>query len=222
MATGVPMSFSNRNLQEEVDGALKWTRPESAGPKFRLLLSRIGPHAITVCITALICWLFWARPSVDISSTQPATKILTCGNSTEEARALGCEFDQLTVAWIPKPCFDLETSQEFMADSPWRAYTDKTSNEVIDRDQMAEYVAPGYYYTSAREHAVHCLFAMQKLHKAYQRHGSGLYLDSESSNLMHTRHCISVVKNAIDRDSSTLQRLETRNTVALTKCEVDA
>ena len=221
MTTNLPTSTGGSFLKEEVGTTLLWERPRSTKSKICGWWSRIGTHAITAFVTALVFWIV-TRGSSETLPAPPRKKWLTCGNSTEDAKALGCEFDPLTVAWIPKPCFDREVSQEFMADYPWRAYSDKTSSEIIDKSQMGEYTAPKYYYTSAREHAVHCLFAMEKLHKAYQRHGNGLYLDSESTKLMHTKHCLGVVKKAIDRDPLTLEKLETRNTVALTTCEVDA
>lgn len=62
---------------------------------------------------------------------------------------------------------------------------------------------------------------MEKLHQGYLRNAGGLYMDSESAMFMHTRHCAGVVKKAIDRDPSRLDRLETRNTVALLTCEVE-
>jgi hypothetical protein len=83
------------------------------------------------------------------------------------------------------------------------------------------YTAPQYYYTAMREHAVHCLYSMLKLHQGYMGHTGGLYIDSESANYMHTKHCVGVVKRAIDRDPSKLGHLDTRNTVALLTCEVE-
>jgi hypothetical protein len=63
---------------------------------------------------------------------------------------------------------------------------------------------------------------MEKLHEGFLRSTSGLYIDSESAMTMHTRHCVGVVKKAIDRNPEELERLETRNTVALLQCEVEA
>jgi hypothetical protein len=37
----------------------------------------------------------------------------SCGNSTTEARALGCEFDLLSSIWLPPACLDRETSAEY-------------------------------------------------------------------------------------------------------------
>ncbi|KAK0717283.1 hypothetical protein B0T26DRAFT_675613 [Lasiosphaeria miniovina] len=185
---------------------------------------------LTFIVTSVFWWLFFSFqsdvipvPSTTITNTpETGTKTLHCGNSTAEARALGCTFDVLAFMWVPAPCFDRETTEAYQKAVNWHGYNDPDGREVLDLETMSERTAPGKYYTSAREHAVHCAFAWQKQHRGYLRGGGGLYIDDNSAGYHHTRHCSEVLMKTADRDPKTLDEFETKTTVKFSKCLVEA
>lgn len=132
------LSSSTDSLKKAVDNTLLWDTSSSTTSTIVRRWHMITTHLLVCLLTALACWIFVVSTAQDNFPRPRTTKTLTCGNSTTEAKALGCEFDPLTVAWIPAPCINHEITQLFMADSPWVAYSDKTSSEVINREQMAE------------------------------------------------------------------------------------
>lgn len=51
-------------------------------------------------------------------------KYISCGNSTEEARAKGCTYDTLLNAWVPAQCLDQEWIDEYQDDASWTAFSE--------------------------------------------------------------------------------------------------
>lgn len=49
-------------------------------------------------------------------------KLLSCGNSTVEALAAGCQYDTLLNAWVPARCLDREWIEEYQDDGSWAAF----------------------------------------------------------------------------------------------------
>lgn len=49
-------------------------------------------------------------------------RLVSCGNSTAEALAGGCEYDTLLNAWVPGECFDQEWVEEYEDDGSWAAF----------------------------------------------------------------------------------------------------
>jgi hypothetical protein len=54
-----------------------------------------------------------------------------------EATALGCEFDPLSVMWMPKTCIDKELTNEFLALGPWPGYTDGNGITIVSEEDKA-------------------------------------------------------------------------------------
>lgn len=75
--------------------------------------------------TGLLSW-----PSDDLEYTESQTTAnnasrLDCGSTPDEARSLGCFFDQLSFAWQVPECYDEETMTEFLAASEWQYFDDE-------------------------------------------------------------------------------------------------
>src|SRR3982751_1680124 len=114
MVFGVPSSPYMEVLRKKVGNSLTW---ESSSKVSRSLSkwTQTATRIFVSLLTALICWLYFTNSSIPTNKALAlATKLLHCGNSTTEARALGCEFDPLTVAWIPEPCMYHQVTKEFM------------------------------------------------------------------------------------------------------------
>jgi len=61
-----------------------------------------------LCIGVIFCLLvaymsFPIQISIGHSS---GTKLMTCGNTSEEARKFGCQMDLIDRTWIPSPCYE--------------------------------------------------------------------------------------------------------------------
>ncbi|KAK3360542.1 hypothetical protein B0T25DRAFT_131253 [Lasiosphaeria hispida] len=176
------------------------------------------PIVLSCLLSSIFWWLFFSYQS-DIWEQKPATKTLHCGNSTAEARARGCVFDPLATLWVPKPCYDEETNLAYRTSVDWYGYNDPNGTEMISVDEMSERVSPKFYYTTTREHAVHCAYMWQKQHLGYLR--GGLYLDDYSASFDHTRHCAEMLIKTTDQDPRELSLYTAKTRVSFTSCEVE-
>lgn len=111
-----------------------------------------------------------------------------CGNSTTEARSLGCTFDPLAISWLPAEC-PRDMTEEFLEfpgpDVKWHYWLDKEGNqEVKDYNTLSEME---WYWSTNREHMTHCAFMIMRLHRVIERGGRP---DTLSMDFHHTRHCL--------------------------------
>lgn len=97
---------------------------------------------------------------------KPETKTLSCGDSAAEARKMNCVYDPLSVAWVPKPCLDTVSLQEYYDNGNWTWYDDKSGLAELDFETMSERAAPSLYYTTMREHLVHCAINWRRFHRS--------------------------------------------------------
>jgi hypothetical protein len=173
---------------------------------------------LTFFCTSLFWLLTFSFQSHFMSQNKLSTKTLSCGNSTAEARALGCIYDPLSVVWIPEPCFDKEMTEAYRKAVDWIGSNDWQGKEMLDLDAMSERVAPSGYFTSTRDHVVHCAYSWLRQHRGYLR--GGLYLDDDSLDFSHTQHCAEVLVHALDLDVEALEQRTTVATVGFSSCVV--
>ncbi|KAJ5798677.1 uncharacterized protein N7503_006182 [Penicillium pulvis] len=94
-----------------------------------------------------------------------------CGNSTDIAKSRGCQFDLLNYVWLPEPCIEQETVNEFRIwlNSPerqfgrWPFFSDREGQErIADEQALSERV---HVDTRApqEEHLAHCIFLWRRL-----------------------------------------------------------
>lgn len=89
-----------------------------------------------------------------------------CGNSSAEARANGCVFNQLTWSWIPKSCPSY-ADKEFKEYRDWKYYADLQGDvpanddiwEKVYNNEMRLYTVKGEHMT----HCVHLLLSMAQV-----------------------------------------------------------
>ncbi|KAK3179424.1 hypothetical protein OEA41_005546 [Lepraria neglecta] len=143
-----------------------------------MLTHRRSPHgAVTDNAVAKIGN---AHPSPLIAGA----KYLLCGNSTEEAKNLGCEYDILSNHWLPAPCLDQDAVHEYQSDGSWFGYADEDRTQVLSIDAMSE---EPFYYTNMRDHIIHCAMLWRKQYRALYEERRGL--DSIIVDEEHTLHC---------------------------------
>lgn len=124
------------------------------------------------------------------------------GNSSAEALSLGCSFDQLMWAWLPRHCphyaNDLYLNAE--PEKPWQFYvnpytkelaTDEDWNKALDNEVLL--------YGERREHLAHCVFMFLNLAQIIRDGGSYIpkHVDYE-----HLDRCSNILLEALKMDST--------------------
>lgn len=131
-------------------------------------------------------------------------RLLECGNSTQEAKSLGCQYDVLLNHWVPAPCIDHDFLEEYMDDNSWVSYADEALTQPIPTiEEMSE---REFYYTSLRDHINHCAMLWKKqfwvMYKEYSA------FDTIIANPGHTDHCAFFLTEARDVDLNQATRVE--------------
>ena len=173
-----------RGYSDDGNSTLGGMEPDQSyvAPSVLCSKTRLLSYALTIVLTSM-AWaigLFivttttmtkeWqaSGSSLDPNSNYTATKLnitsnhhlLTCGNTTESARAQDCKYDILLNSWVPAPCYDSEFITEYTDDSSWDAFADEQMTvRLTDVETMSEME---FYYTSMRDHVNHCATLWKK------------------------------------------------------------
>lgn len=122
-----------------------------------------------------------------------------CGNSPSEAKAAGCVFDLMTMAWLPMECYDSELTAQFMEEGPWTFYlSNSTRPEALpeEREQIPSLEAISktteLMWTDRRFHIYHCIYGWKMMHRAIER---GWKMESSLATYHHTEHCSDTLAN---------------------------
>ena len=137
-------------------------------------------------------------------SLLPMTDVSHCGNSTEEARALGCIYERVTMSWVPPACYDATLDDEWNHFGNWSLFDDPSATIPLSVEQ----VKSGEYemlYTDVEWHLSHCTYAWKKMHRAFSEKRP---LDSPTWKYAHTEHCSRLLLAGLPRDrrSTTVER----------------
>ncbi|OIW26589.1 hypothetical protein CONLIGDRAFT_683554 [Coniochaeta ligniaria NRRL 30616] len=186
---------------------------ESRTPKFDDDLLPEGSHVrsrqcayiLLVCLVALTCALFGyvahpnTKPSCSTPSTVPSTTPteLHCGNSSTEARSLGCVFDLLTNNWMPKYCADPTTDAEYRAWvldpsrhlGTWAFYHDDKAERQVTSEEVLSDLVGSHIYTTTENHLAHCVFLARRMHRLV----TGEIAAVAHNTFGHTLHCTSAL-----------------------------
>jgi hypothetical protein len=111
-------------------------------------------------------------------------KLFTCGNTTEEAKRAGCQYDILSNHWIPSLCMDQGAIEEYQTDGTWFGFADEGRTELLTIDAMGDL---DFYYTSERDHIVHCAMLWRKQFRAFME--GRRFFDTIIADERHTIHC---------------------------------
>ena len=131
----------------------------------------------------------------DNSEGSPVTGL--CGNSSAEARALGCTFDQLTWSWYPPSCPHY-ANDEFVQAEEWKFYMDKygrqeASKEDWERAMNNELQLHG----ERREHITHCVYLMLSVGQVLR---DGTPYAKKLVNYEHLDHCAKMMLKSLRKD----------------------
>lgn len=112
------------------------------------------------------------------------SRFTNCGSSASEAKALGCRYDILSNHWVPSACMDQESVVEYQSDGSWFGFANENRTGPLTIDVMGE---TPLYYTSVRDHIVHCAMLWRKQYRAFFDGRDSL--DSVIVDRKHTMHC---------------------------------
>ncbi|KAK2028387.1 hypothetical protein LX32DRAFT_720487 [Colletotrichum zoysiae] len=200
-------AYDNMKLTEAVDGDnfdhhRSWTRQT--------------PYIILGILLAATCILFGYVVHLNTCGSSCCSSLsfpmiheppvsntmeLHCGNTSTEARELGCVFDLLTNNWMPKYCADPVTDDEYRtwvldprrSLGPWAFFhDDKAQNQVASEEALSNLVG-SHIYTTTENHLAHCIFLARRMHRLV----TGEIAAVAHNSLAHTMHCTSAVLKAM-------------------------
>ncbi|KAH7386597.1 hypothetical protein BKA64DRAFT_546491, partial [Cadophora sp. MPI-SDFR-AT-0126] len=127
-----------------------------------------------------------------------------CGNSSAEARSLGCSFDQLMWAWYPPSCPHYANEKFVAAEpgKPWRYYDNLYHGKAVfaEDDNWAEILDSGVQlWGERREHLTHCVYMFLSAGEIIW--GGGKYVPKLVSS-EHFEHCVAILLDALRQDST--------------------
>jgi hypothetical protein len=126
----------------------------------------------------------------ELGSTSSSSDVWEhCGNSSIEAKRLGCEFDVMVFCWVPASCYipTKQTSENFLQISNFKFYEDDHdlgSTVSLDDVRTGKYE---HLYTSYDFHIKHCEYMWLKQAQAVR---DGDMIDSDMEDIPHTQHCM--------------------------------
>lgn len=169
----------------------------------------IIPHVLTVIATSL-AWILIIlclagkqnetntnHRSHNASTNKNITSnalLLECGHTTQDAIAKGCEYDILSNNWIPGVCMDQAAIEEYQSDGSWFGYADENRTEILTIEAMSQ---RDFYYTSERDHIVHCAMLWRKQFNAFFE--GRTQLDTLIASKAHTMHCAKFLTDMTER-----------------------
>lgn len=121
-------------------------------------------------------------------------KFLMCGTSVQEAKTFGCEYDILANHWVPSLCIDEEAIADYQSDESWYGYAHENRTDLLSLEDMGN--GP-HYFTSIRDHILHCAMLWRKQYRAFSE--GRPYLDSITADREHTLHCVKYLIDMTDR-----------------------
>lgn len=108
-----------------------------------------------------------------------------CGETADEARALGCSYDVMMQEWTPEACIDWPLAERFLSAGNWTWWADAGAEKVYN----AYEVALGNHdvvYVDQSYHRHHCIFTWERLVRAMR---TGRPLIEKLVSYDHVMHC---------------------------------
>ena len=187
-------------------------------------------HTVLIGIIAVatisLMWLItFSASTLALGNHESSRNELDCGNTTTEAKTLGCEFDLLSYTWMPKGCIDRETSAEFeeWVRNPerqfgaWPFFADAEGKErILDIDALSER-AGLKTHTTQEEHLGHCTFMLRRL----QRSQKGRTMKTALDGIDHVIHCSNEILRGLKGPNPVdINRLASIFIVSFNTCEL--
>ncbi|KAF7595715.1 hypothetical protein BBP40_005159 [Aspergillus hancockii] len=167
LADRIPARWWNYEKVDSIESANEKSQTSSRKPPTRNYLAVFAGLTVfgVAIFTILGIHQYYAGRNVKSSTSRELTTN-TCGNSTAEALALGCKFDQLMWAWYPAHCPHYANDEYLNAEPerPWRFYINPYTRQVANEDEWLQamdnkIIRDGTKYTPRQveyAHLEHC------------------------------------------------------------------
>lgn len=110
-----------------------------------------------------------------------------CGSSADEARAKGCVYDVILVAWLHPECFDSELMETYLSDNDYPFWlvrgAEMEQNITIEEVRLGNHKT---VFSSAEFHLAHCSYFLEQSVRGYRARG---WIDNVTADNEHTEHC---------------------------------
>ncbi|KAL5362445.1 hypothetical protein BJX96DRAFT_177157 [Aspergillus floccosus] len=157
-------------------------------------------------------WETTATAPTQQPSDSDSIHILHCGDSPDQARAMGCKFQIHTYAWVPAPCFDEVLQNEWLDIRDWEYYTDKYDQGEPVNISVA-LAGERNLYSTWGQHIEHCAFTWRKFTRAQA--GSGVLMTNRDLSYEHAHHCSDALRTKFEHP---WEEVNTKVTVEFHMC----
>jgi hypothetical protein len=103
---------------------------------------------------------------------------------------------------------------DYAANETWVYYRDRHAQSPIQDTTDLSELGTKFWWSTQREHMVHCAFMILRLHKILERGGR---IDHLTGNFGHTKHCVMMLLDASKADPGNDQ-VNTPGNIALGSC----
>ncbi|KAI0468038.1 hypothetical protein F4859DRAFT_492444 [Xylaria cf. heliscus] len=155
---------------------------------FKLLGTIFAALALSLLAIGVV-YSFLRAPRPPLANS----KSCNCGKSIAEAREMGCEFDEMSPAWLPPHCIDRDLLERFQKsgdgpDGRWQYWADINHTRKMTPEEVGALAdTPGsIFFTTFKWHTTHCFFYLWKIQRS--RHTGGM-IEARYDNDRHTKHC---------------------------------
>ncbi|KAL8871605.1 MAG: hypothetical protein Q9174_002595, partial [Haloplaca sp. 1 TL-2023] len=180
-------------------------------PNRRLNFAVIAATAVLGIILISASFSYYVFASSTTTAHSHSFSNSPCGNSSAEALAHGCTFDQLTWAWLPPYCphyanDDFIAAAQTLDHAPWRYYIDprkRTPATGPDWTRVLDNEIP--VYTEKREHLSHCVFlylGLGQIIREMERGEDSVRYSPKQVDYGHLIHCKDVLLTALKKGST--------------------
>lgn len=147
------------------------------------------------CNIILVALGLYALKPFFITGKSPATTAISCdcGATIDEAVAMGCKYDALSVSWLPLRCRDDELTVEFNQAGPggeWLYWADRNGTQLLTLQQVSALadkpLEEAQFWTTFGWHVSHCSFYWRKEYRMRQK---GLDVEHRYDRESHIKHC---------------------------------
>ncbi|OTA60728.1 hypothetical protein K449DRAFT_332147 [Hypoxylon sp. EC38] len=115
--------------------------------------------------------------------------IQLCGNSTAQALAAGCTWDQLMWAWYPPSCPHY-ANKDFLSTDDWKFFSNPWGKEVTEVEWEQALDNKLQLFSQHGEHLTHCLFFFLSVGQILR---DGTPASPKLRNYDHLHHCVKML-----------------------------
>lgn len=219
------MLASNRNSQlkyesvsttsAEVDGNSLTARAHSVLPGgFSAVFVLCSVFQISLILYAVSLLRVVLPQPADTDAPPELTRYVSncsCGATIQEAKAVNCAFDVLSLSWLPPACRDDALTHEFATSGPgpngeWDYWSDANRTSPLTPDEVASLAgrSDGLVYTTLGFHIQHCSFYWRKYGRVVKGVGA-LAMEARYDQESHVQHCQHVFMSGDSRDTATTE-----------------